>query len=61
MQHLKDANKIHNKQTFTSLVFFFQSDKAVCNNLNVNFIETTLQTIFFPQKRRFFAFLTKKL
>ena len=49
MQYFKNAYKIHLKQIFNCLVFF-KSDRPVCNHLNVNFIKTTIKTIFSLKK-----------
>ena len=37
-------------------VFFFKSDRPVCNHLNVNFIKTTLKTIISLKKVDFCIF-----
>ena len=55
---LKMRKKIHHEQSFNCLVFFL-SDRPVCNHLNVNFIKTTLKTIFFLQKVHFCIFNPK--
>ena len=49
--------KIYHKQNFNCLVFF-KSNRPVCNHLNVNFIKTTLKTIF-PKKVDFCIFNPK--
>ena len=58
MQHFKNAQKIHHKQKINYMVFF-KSDSLVCNHLNVNFVKTTLKTIYL-KKKSIFAFLTQK-
>ena len=50
--------KINHRQNFNCLVFF-KSDRPVCNHLNVNFIKTTLKTIFSQKKSRFLIFNRK--
>ena len=58
MQHFKNVYKIYHKQNFNCLVFF-KLDRPVCKHLDVNFIKTTLKTIF-SLKKSIFAFLTQK-
>ena len=48
------TKKIYHKQNIKRLVFF-KSDRPVCNHPNVNFIKTTLKTIF-SLKNRFLHF-----
>ena len=57
MQHFKNTLKIHHKKKIICLVFL-KSDRPVCNHRNVDFIKTTLKTIF-SYKKSIFAFLTQ--